>query len=122
MPVQAPPECDPRVTALVDKLVREDSLTEGERRSIHRTPLVRPVTFLLEGGVKQHGFSKNISPAGISVLINQPLPDGYVAKLCVHGNNIDELWICSELRWRHTFDDNGWFLTGWKFIAPARSV
>jgi hypothetical protein len=114
--------CDHQLKRVVDRLLKEDESCEHERRSVHRTPLVRPVTVLVAGDEERKllGFSKNISPLGIGLILEAPLAVETIAKLSIHSLINRPVHIRSEVRWCKPFG-NDWYLTGWRFITEVRA-
>lgn len=112
---------DRQLEELVNRLTDEESRGEYERRSVHRTPFVRPVTVRIIGGddKKLLAFSKNISPRGIGLILEDAIGEGTIATLTIHSLKKQQIHIRSELRWCTPFG-NGWFISGWKFIAEVR--
>ena len=110
-----PNRSDSDLTTLVNQIIREEVVAAQERRSAHRTSLVRPV--LVEIGDEcLHGFSKNISAKGIGVIMTESLRVGRVANLTIHSLKDQRIAFRSELRWCEPFGD-GWFQMGWNFLA-----
>ncbi len=111
--------CDSVIESLITRLKKEDENSEHERRSAHRTPLVRPVTVRITGQDDEcQGFSKNISPLGIGLILDREVLQGTSAKLTIHSMTNRPVHIQSELRWCQSFCGD-WYLTGWKFIAAV---
>ena len=113
--------CDRHLEELVKRLIDKESRNECERRSVHRTPFVRPVTVRIIGDDDKTitAFSKNISPKGIGLILEDAISDGAGAKLTIHSLKNQQVHVRSELRWCRPFG-NGWFISGWKFIAEER--
>lgn len=112
-------ECNSMIGTLVARLKKEDETSEHERRTVHRTPLVRPVTMRITGKDEDFlGFSKNISPLGIGLILDSEVAAGTTARLTIHSLVNKPVHIQSELRWCHPFCKD-WYLTGWKFIAAV---
>ena len=111
---------DSQLQDLVARLTKEYVHTESDRRSVHRTPFVRPVTVRITGGEEKEtiAFSKNISPAGIGLILEDAMPEGTVATLDIHTSKGKPVQIRSELRWCEPFG-NGWHITGWRFITEV---
>jgi len=108
------------LTILVDAIVKEESCASRERRSAHRVPLVRPVVVEMNGEARPfYSFSKNISACGIGLIMRLAPPNGTAAKLSIQRMHGDAAQVRAELRWCEPFGD-GWYLTGWKFLAPIR--
>ena len=119
MLVSAQPVND-NIARLVDRLIKEEQRYEQDKRSVHRTPFVRPVTiYLSDDGGEIAAFSKNISAGGIGLLISQPIEAEAKAKLEIHALRGAPLRMLSESRWCHEFG-NGWYLSGWRFINELR--
>ena len=110
-----------RLQNLIDRLTMEDVRADHSRRSVHRTPFVRPVTVRITGTNETSifAFSKNISPVGIGLILEDSLPERTIATLTIHTLSNRQVHIRSELRWCQPFG-NGWSITGWKFIAEVR--
>jgi hypothetical protein len=104
----------------VDRLIREVSLAERDRRSVHRTAFVRPVTVQILGGGDKSllAFSKNISPVGMGLILEEARPEGTMAILSIQTFTDRDVQIRSELRWCEPFG-NGWSISGWKFITEV---
>ena len=107
---------DSDLTTAVDQIVREEVVAAQERRTAHRTPLVRPVLVQVGDGERLHSCSKNISAKGIGLIMTKPLPVGTVANLTIHSLKDQPIVIRSELRWCEPFG-HGWFAMGWNFLA-----
>ena len=113
---------DSQLQAVVADLTKEYVHAESERRSSHRTPFVRPVIikFIDAGKKSPIAFSKNISPVGIGLILEEAIPEGTLATLTIESARDRCVRIRSELRWCEPFG-NGWHITGWKFITEVAS-
>ncbi len=116
MPSDTQNRSESDLTFLIDRIVREEVVAAQERRSAHRTSLVRPVLVRMGNGECLDSFSKNISAKGIGLIMAKSLPAGTVASLTVHSLKEKPIAIHSELRWCEPFGEN-WFASGWNFIA-----
>ena len=119
MPINSQPSQDDDLTTQIDRLVREELLAEQERRSAHRTSLVRPVLVQLSDEEYFFGISKNISAIGLGLIMRESLPTGTIASLSIHCLTGDPLVMRGELRWVGPFGAK-WFATGWNFIGEVR--
>lgn len=89
-----------------------------ERRTEARHPFVRPVAIFQSTAAPMHGFSRDISRVGMTVIVDEPLSVGTVAILQIH--SLQGLPVClrCDVRWCDPYG-RGWYQTGWKFLASA---
>lgn len=104
---------------LVDGIVEEEVTAVRERRSAHRTSLVRPVTVRISEDEVIHCFCRSISAQGMGLIMKNPPWLGTIATLHIHKLKGPPLVMRSELRWCEPFGEE-WFATGWNFIAEVR--
>lgn len=104
---------------VVEAIVDEEVTAVRERRSAHRTSLVRPVTVCISDDQVAHCFCRSISVQGMGVIMQNPPWLGTIATLRIHKLKGPPLVMRSELRWCEPFGDE-WFATGWNFITELR--
>ena len=113
---------NPLLARLVDEMLQEDRRDVAyNRRSVHRTPFVRPVSIDLRESPDQQlsGFSKNISSMGIAVFTNQEIAEKSVASIRILRLNERAVSIIADCRWCKKFG-HGWFISGWHFLNVNR--
>jgi hypothetical protein len=104
---------------LVEGIVDEEIAAVRERRSAHRTSLVRPVTVKINEDEQIFCFCRSISAQGMGVIMQNPPWLGTIATIHIHKLKGVPLVMRSELRWCEPFGDD-WFATGWNFITEVR--
>jgi len=104
---------------LVEGIVDEEVTAVRERRSAHRTSLVRPVIVQVSGSESIFCFSRTISVQGMGIIMQNPPWLGTIATVHIHKLKGEPLVMRSELRWCEPFGDE-WFATGWNFLAEVR--
>jgi hypothetical protein len=104
---------------LVEGIVEEEIAAVRERRSAHRTSLVRPVTVKISEDEQIFSFCRSISAQGMGVIMQNPPWLGTIATIHIHKLKGVPLVMRSELRWCEPFGDD-WFATGWNFITEVR--
>lgn len=103
-------------TSAIDNLLREQqSVVLQERRVSNRQPFVRPVTIQRQRAPAIRAFSRDISPQGISLILDEDLQVGSVYELEIHSIGTGHHQIRAELRWCNRFGQ-GWYATGWFFL------
>jgi hypothetical protein len=117
MNTQLDPDSD--LAILVNGIVSEEVNAVRERRSAHRTSLVRPVQVQVSDEDSIYCFSRTISAQGMGLIMQTPPWLGTIATVHVHRLKGPPLVMRSELRWCEPFGDD-WFATGWNFIAEVR--
>lgn len=82
---------------------------------------MRPVRIRIVGDEENEflGYSKNISPVGIGLILPDEFPRGTIATLSIHSLENLHVHLRAELRWSEPFG-TGWFLSGWKLLAEAK--
>ncbi|MCA9173642.1 MAG: PilZ domain-containing protein [Planctomycetales bacterium] len=103
---------------LIDQLIKEDQAFTQNRRSTHRTPLVRPSVITMPDGEEIVGCTRNISPEGVGLLTPKALAEGLTTRLRISSLRGDGPIFMAELRWCVPFAE--WYLSGWRFINQAR--
>ena len=112
-------ETRPEIKNLVDEIVLENARYKRELRSFHREPLVCPVIISLkdEETEDQHCVSRNISPAGISLISSFEFEQGIVTSLEIYrlAKASATPKIVAECRWTKPFGEEYW-MSGWQFL------
>ena len=107
----------------IEKLLKEnDTALLRERRAADRKPFARPVTITTGRNQKvvHEAFSKDISTNGIALISRENWSDGSRVALTIHTLTDRELArVTAEARWTKPFG-NGWYLTGWRFLAETK--
>lgn len=115
----------PEIESLIDEIIRENARYKRELRSFHREPLVCPViiSFDDEESEEQHCVSRNISPAGISLISSFEFKQGVVAPLEIY--RLTKLKstprIVAECRWSKPFGEEYW-MSGWQFLRLQKNA
>ena len=110
----------PELEKLIKEVVKEDTrYVRSEMRSVHRENLVVPVTIVHRDDREQHAFSRNISPAGICLISNEPVAVNESLELEIYRLNGKSERIIAEVRWCKPFGDE-YFMSGWKFVQLKR--
>jgi hypothetical protein len=117
-----PNPSDGPMMEIIARLQKEERRVVQERRTVNRTPFMRPVRIRVLGNEENEflGYSKNISPVGIGLILQNEFPAGTIARLSIHSLLNRPVHIHGELRWSEPFGV-GWFLTGWKLLAESKS-
>ena len=108
----------PEIQQLVDEVLLENSRYKRELRSFHREVLVCPVIVTLpdENEDEQHCVSRNISPAGISLISSVEFVDRIMATLDLYRlGKTNKSLIVAECRWCKPFGQKYW-MSGWQFL------
>lgn len=113
---------DGPISEIIARLQKEEHRFVRERRTVYRTPLMRPVQIrLVEDEANEFlGYSKNISPVGIGLILKDEFETGTIATLSIHSLENRPAHLRGELRWSKPFGV-GWYLTGWKLLAEVRT-
>lgn len=90
----------------------------SERRTESRHAFARPVSIFVGDQPGLFAFSKDMSNVGIGIICEHEFAVGAIAVLKIHSVKGSPVYLRAETRWCDGFG-KGWFLTGWKFIAPA---
>lgn len=116
----------PAIAEMVTELLDEDRRrVQVERRSVHREPFVRPVTavFSESPNHRVNGFTKNISPLGVGVILPGPIPEGSSVRLFIHRFGRPPSCVVCECRWCDEFGE-GWYTLGMNFmhVSPREEL
>lgn len=110
----------PELENLIKEVVKEDCrYVRSEMRSVHRENLVVPVTIVFKDGGQQPAFSRNISPAGICLISDEPVTANQTLELEIYRINGKSNRIIAEVRWCKPFGQE-YFMSGWKFMHLKR--
>jgi hypothetical protein len=103
---------------IIEELLQEELQTSvtDERRSVPRTPFVRPV-IVVDGRRESHdGCSVDISKNGISLITKSEWKPNSVATLNIHSLRKRDETVKAEVRWCRPFGE-GWHISGWRFLS-----
>lgn len=110
----------PELEQLIKEVVKEDCrYARSEMRSVHRENLVVPVTMIFKDGRQQEAFSRNISPAGVCLISNEPVTENQLVELEIYRLHGRKDRIIAEARWCKPFGQE-YFMSGWKFVQLKR--
>lgn len=111
----------PDIKRVVDDLLLENTnYDRNENRSAHREYLVRAVTVeLRDSDQKFNAFSRNISPLGMGIITDQPVPERAVALLKISRIHGPDVMLLADCRWCKSYGQN-WHLSGWQFLSLRR--
>ena len=108
----------PAIRAAIMRLLDECKTASGAQRAHKREPFFGPVTVVVGDGENQRQFScfsRDISPTGIGLLHNMPLPFGVVA-LTIRREVSQDVRLRGEVMWCQSCGE-GWYTSGIQFTA-----
>ena len=111
-------ESRPEIKLLIDEILLENARYKRELRSFHREPLVCPVVVYFNEDIieEQHCVSRNISPAGISLISSFEFDESQIASLDIYRiSKSTSARIVAECRWSKPFGERYW-MSGWQFL------
>jgi hypothetical protein len=103
------------IDQLLDEEDRAGSSTD-ERRSVARTPFVRPVRIVTGRQETHDGCSRDISKNGIAIMTRSEWKPSTIATLAIHSLKRRPDTVKAEVRWCQPFGE-GWYVSGWRFIS-----
>jgi hypothetical protein len=110
------------VRATISRLLKECQAASGGHRAHSRQPFFGPVTVIVDVDGQERRFScfsRDISPAGIGLLHNMPLPLGDIT-LTIRRESSERITLRGEVIWCQQCGE-GWYLSGVRFIAVCVS-
>ncbi len=99
----------------IRRLLKEAIRLEQERRAEARHPFVYPVSIHTPNNPIDLGFSRDLSPKGIGLILSRPWDVGSIGDLEIQSSS-EVVCIKSEVRWSRAYGD-GWHLVGWRFMS-----
>ncbi len=112
----------PDLQRLVEQILDEETRVKiGERRDASRQQLSRPVVIepREESGRKVNALTRDISGMGLGVISAEGFVPGTMARIEISRLQGASSIVLAECRWSDPFS-NGWFLSGWNFVAVQR--
>ena len=112
------PNSRPEIQRHIQEILLENTRYKRELRSFHREVLVCPVLLQLQDveADEQHCVSRNISPAGISLISSIEFDEYQVATLELYRlTPAPRKGILAECRWCKPFGEMYW-MSGWQFL------
>jgi hypothetical protein len=110
------------IRAAITRLLDQCKAASGAHRAHKREPFFGSVTVAVNEGSEERRFScfsRDISPAGIGLLHNMPLPLGEVT-LTIHPDFSEDISLRGEVIWCQPCGE-GWYLSGVSFTAVCSS-
>jgi hypothetical protein len=109
------------VNRMIQDIILENSRYKRELRTFHREVLVCPVLIkFFDDQPDQHCVSRNISPAGISLISAIPFVEHVTAKMEIY--RLKSAASCrdivAECRWCKPFGPEYW-MSGWQFVKVS---
>ena len=118
--LSAPPE----IKRVVDDILLENSRYKRELRSFQREDLVCPVIVSFAESLNmeaQHGVSRNISAAGISIISSVEFAERLQGIMDIYRlKKTPSAKIIAECRWCKPFGEMYW-MSGWRFLRLQRN-
>lgn len=112
----------PELQQLVDQILDEETRAKiGERRDSSRQQISRPLRIQPRDEQERDltAMSRDISGSGLGVISVDGFEMGTLARIEISRLKGAPSVVLAECRWCDPFG-NGWFLSGWNFVAVQR--
>lgn len=111
---------NPDVERLIKQIDIEHSRYERDLRSIQREKIVLPVEMkFMNGDPDVFAITRNLSPAGVCIIANEPFGERMLSKMRLHRLNDSKSEIIAECKWCRPFG-TGFWMSGWQFLRVPR--
>jgi hypothetical protein len=113
----------PDLQRLVDQILDEETRSMiCERRDASRQSITRPLLIEPRDDSRRtvDAFSRDLSSQGVGVISRDAFKQGTMARILISRVNGPPSVVLAECRWCDRYE-NGWFLSGWTFVAVHRT-
>jgi len=124
MLVRTDPNAPPEIQNYVQEIILENDRYKRELRTYHREEFVSPVIVRFSNDLleDQHCMSRNISPAGISIISSFQFEEQSLAMIEIYRlKQVPKKHIVAVCRWCKPFGENYW-MSGWQFMRLQNNI